>query len=48
MLYVLLAVIASELLFGLGAAVINMEEAVRYARAHDARHEIVRSYPMRK
>jgi hypothetical protein len=42
--YVLLAVITSALLFGLGAAVVIAEEAVRSARAHEARHEIVRRY----
>ena len=42
--YVLLAVITSALLFGLGAAVVIAEEAVRSVRAHEARHEIVRRY----
>ena len=42
--YVLLAVITSMLLFGVGAVVVLVEEAFRYARAHEARHEIVRHY----
>lgn len=42
--YVLLAVITSALLFGMGAAVVIAEEGVRSARAYEARHEIVQGY----
>jgi len=42
--YVLLAVITSALLFGLGALVVVAERTVRSVWAHEVRHEIVRHY----
>ena len=42
--YALLAVFVSLLLFGLGAVVVIVEEAFRFARAHEARHETVRRH----
>jgi len=43
--YVLLAVITSALLFGVGAVVMMVEESIRFVRTHEARHEIVRHHP---
>ena len=34
--------ITSAFLFGLGATAVIVEETLRFARAHEARHEIVR------
>ncbi len=46
--YVLLAVITFALLFGVGAVVVIVEEAFRFAWAYEARHEIVRRYRTRR
>jgi hypothetical protein len=41
----LLAAITSVLLWSIGAVVVIVEESLRFARTHEARHEIVRRYP---
>ena len=46
--YMLLAVAVSSLFFSLAAAVLIVEESVRFARTHEKRHEIVRRYPTSK